>query len=292
MPVAVAASPSRSRVLRSSARPLHAVLHRDVGALQLLRHARVPHALHGGAGIRRRARIRRRGRRVDLRHLHRQRLGRGHCSAASSPIGSSGSTAACSIGGIIIALGHFALGVQGAALLLRRARPDRRRHRSAQAERRARSSDRSTRPGDARRDAGFSIFYMGINLGALFGPLIAGYLAQRVDWHLGFACAGVGMTLGLIQYVVGRKHLASADRRVRRRSPRGRPHRPSSRIHRRRMEADGRDRHLLPRRRPLLGRLRAGRLDAQPVRRSLHPDRDCSASPSPRHGSSRCSRCS
>jgi POT family proton-dependent oligopeptide transporter len=65
-------------------------------------------------------------------------------------------------------------------------------------------------PGDARRDAGFSIFYMGINLGALFGPLVAGYLAQRVDWHLGFACAGVGMTAGLIQYVVGRKHLATA----------------------------------------------------------------------------------
>ena len=71
-------------------------------------------------------------------------------------------------------------------------------------------------PGDARRDAGFSIFYMGINLGALFGPLIAGYLAQRVDWHLGFACAGVGMTAGLIQYVVGRKHLASATGRQKR----------------------------------------------------------------------------
>ena len=60
---------------------------------------------------------------------------------------------------------------------------------------------------DPRRDAGFSIFYMGINLGALFGPLIAGYLAQRVDWHIGFACAGVGMTLGLVQYVVGRNRL-------------------------------------------------------------------------------------
>jgi POT family proton-dependent oligopeptide transporter len=60
---------------------------------------------------------------------------------------------------------------------------------------------------DARRDAGFSIFYMGINLGAALGPFIAGYLAQRVDWHIGFACAGVGMTLGLIQYVMGRKHL-------------------------------------------------------------------------------------
>ena len=63
------------------------------------------------------------------------------------------------------------------------------------------------RPGDSRRDAGFSIFYMGINLGALFGPLIAGYLAQRVDWHVGFACAGVGMTAGLVQYVVGRHRL-------------------------------------------------------------------------------------
>jgi proton-dependent oligopeptide transporter, POT family len=61
--------------------------------------------------------------------------------------------------------------------------------------------------GDARRDAGFSIFYMGINLGALFGPLIAGYLAQRVDWHIGFASAGVGMTLGLVQYVLGKNRL-------------------------------------------------------------------------------------
>src|SRR6185437_4703588 len=60
---------------------------------------------------------------------------------------------------------------------------------------------------DARRDAGFSIFYMGINLGAALGPIIAGGIAQKVDWHLGFACAGVGMTLGLIQYVAGRKHL-------------------------------------------------------------------------------------
>src|SRR6185295_6588822 len=63
---------------------------------------------------------------------------------------------------------------------------------------------------DARRDAGFSIFYMGINLGAFIGPIIAGYLAQDVDWHLGFACAGIGMTLGLIQYVVSRDRLRPA----------------------------------------------------------------------------------
>ena len=71
-------------------------------------------------------------------------------------------------------------------------------------------------PNDARRDAGFSIFYMGINLGAALGPFIAGYLAQRVDWHLGFACAGVGMTLGLVQYVLGRKRLQPAIDRLER----------------------------------------------------------------------------
>src|SRR5215472_7796921 len=64
--------------------------------------------------------------------------------------------------------------------------------------------------GDTRRDAGFSIFYMGINLGALLGPVIAGYLAQKVDWHVGFACAGVGMALGLTQYVLGRERLRPA----------------------------------------------------------------------------------
>ena len=63
---------------------------------------------------------------------------------------------------------------------------------------------------DARRDAGFSIFYMGINLGAFLAPLACGYLGQRVNWRLGFALAGVGMTLGTIQYVTGWQHLRSA----------------------------------------------------------------------------------
>ena len=62
-------------------------------------------------------------------------------------------------------------------------------------------------PEDARRDSGFSLFYMGINLGAMIAPLICGWLGQRVNWHAGFACAGVGMLIGLTQYVVGRKHL-------------------------------------------------------------------------------------
>ena len=63
---------------------------------------------------------------------------------------------------------------------------------------------------DGRRDAGYSIFYMGINTGAFVAPLVCGYLGQRVDWHLGFAAAGVGMVLGLVQYAAGRKYLGEA----------------------------------------------------------------------------------
>jgi proton-dependent oligopeptide transporter, POT family len=64
--------------------------------------------------------------------------------------------------------------------------------------------------GDNRRDAGFSIFYMGINLGAFIAPLICGYLGQQINWHLGFAAAGVGMTAGVIQYVLGARNLGDA----------------------------------------------------------------------------------
>ncbi|MEO5898369.1 MAG: peptide MFS transporter [Vicinamibacterales bacterium] len=67
-------------------------------------------------------------------------------------------------------------------------------------------------PKDVRRDAGFSIFYMGINLGAFLAPLICGYLGQRVSWHVGFAAAGVGMLIGLVQYVLGGKNLGEAGR--------------------------------------------------------------------------------
>jgi POT family proton-dependent oligopeptide transporter len=65
-------------------------------------------------------------------------------------------------------------------------------------------------PRDARRDAGFSIFYMGINLGAFIAPLICGYLGQRVSWHMGFASAGIGMVIGVIQYVLGGRYLGEA----------------------------------------------------------------------------------
>lgn len=62
--------------------------------------------------------------------------------------------------------------------------------------------------GDARRDRAFVIFYMGINLGAFFSPLVCGTLGQRVGWHYGFAAAGVGMIIGLVLYLWGQKHLA------------------------------------------------------------------------------------
>jgi POT family proton-dependent oligopeptide transporter len=64
--------------------------------------------------------------------------------------------------------------------------------------------------GGVRRDAGFSIYYMGINVGALFGPLICGYLGEDINWHLGFSAAGVGMLLGVVQYSFGGKHLGAA----------------------------------------------------------------------------------
>lgn len=64
--------------------------------------------------------------------------------------------------------------------------------------------------GGARRDAGYSIYYMGINLGALFGPLVCGFLGEKVDWHYGFGAAGVGMVVGLIVYRLTLRNLGSA----------------------------------------------------------------------------------
>ncbi|MFQ5678966.1 MAG: peptide MFS transporter [Gemmatimonadota bacterium] len=64
----------------------------------------------------------------------------------------------------------------------------------------------------ARRDAGFSIFYMGINLGAILGPFICGTLGENINWHWGFSAAGFGMILGLIQYRRGGKYLGDVGR--------------------------------------------------------------------------------
>ncbi|HVD61385.1 MAG TPA: peptide MFS transporter [Gemmatimonadaceae bacterium] len=107
------------------------------------------------------------------------------------------------IGGIIIAMGHFSLAFQtmtmfyvGLALIIVGTgffKPNV-----------STMVGQIYKPGDTRRDAGFTIFYMGINLGAFFAPLICGYLGQKVGWHYGFVAAGVGMVLGLIIYLWGR----------------------------------------------------------------------------------------
>ena len=113
------------------------------------------------------------------------------------------------IGGCIIALGHFTLAI-----------PDRRTFfvglllvvlGTALLKPNASALVGQLYPeGGARRDAGFTLFYMGINLGAFIGPIICGLLGERLNWHYGFAAAGVGMVLGIIQYVKTRHHLGQA----------------------------------------------------------------------------------
>jgi POT family proton-dependent oligopeptide transporter len=67
--------------------------------------------------------------------------------------------------------------------------------------------------GGARRDAGFSIFYSGINVGAFLGQAICPLLGEKLDWHFGFGAAAIGMTLGVIQYVAGQRYLEGAGDR-------------------------------------------------------------------------------
>lgn len=68
--------------------------------------------------------------------------------------------------------------------------------------------------GDARADGGFTLFYLGINLGAFIGPLLTGLLQTRVGFHYGFGAAAVGMGIGLTQYVVFRRNLGTHGREV------------------------------------------------------------------------------
>lgn len=114
------------------------------------------------------------------------------------------------IGGIIIAAGHFSMAVEGLTtfymglLLIVLGTGLLKPNISAMV------GELYPADASARRDAGFSIFYMGINLGAFFAPLIVGYLGENVNWHWGFAAAGFGMLLGLAQYVLGGKFLGQA----------------------------------------------------------------------------------
>jgi len=117
------------------------------------------------------------------------------------------------IGGIVIALGHLLLGVApstqvfflgllviviGTGLL----KPN------------ASAIVAQLYPeGGARRDAGFTIYYVGVNVGATLGPLIAGLIAERYGWPYGFMTASVGMAAGVLQYLWGRRLLGDAGRR-------------------------------------------------------------------------------
>lgn len=70
------------------------------------------------------------------------------------------------------------------------------------------------RSNDGRRDSAFTIFYMGINLGAFFGPLVCGWLRINKGYHYGFAAAGVGMVVGLILYIIGMKRVVARERLI------------------------------------------------------------------------------
>ncbi|MFH8560369.1 peptide MFS transporter [Streptomyces sp. NPDC017988] len=110
-------------------------------------------------------------------------------------------------GGVLIACGHCAMAVPAAAMtweglglisagtgLLK---PDV-----------ASMVGKLYRTEDDRRDAGFALYYMAINVGAFAGPLITGWLGDHRGWHRGFSAAAIGMTFGLVQYVLGRRHPA------------------------------------------------------------------------------------
>ena len=69
-------------------------------------------------------------------------------------------------------------------------------------------------PDDTRRDAGFSLYYLGINLGGFLGPLLTGWLQTSLGFHIAFGAAAVGMAIGLVQYSLGRKGLPTVSREV------------------------------------------------------------------------------
>ena len=109
------------------------------------------------------------------------------------------------LGGALMALGHFAMAYENwffiALLLLIIGNGAFKPNISTQV-------GNLYRPGDPRRDGAFTIFYMGINLGAFICNLICGTLAATKGWHWGFGAAGIGMLLGLIIYIFGQSSLA------------------------------------------------------------------------------------
>ena len=271
---------TRHRIFRPSRRPRDAVLHRDVGALQLLRNARVPHPLHDRAGGGRRPGLPGRQRCVSVRHLHREAPGARPFSAAWSPTACSASTAACCSAAsssppdtsrspsrrslllhrasVLIVLGTGLLKPNVSTLV-----------------------GSLYDAGDTRRDAGFSIFYMGINLGAFIGPLVARLsgTASRLARRLRLrrrrdgARRGPGTCSGTKR--LGRRDSSACSHEAAQATPAGRDARILPR-HRRRgspaANGSGWARSSSSSSPPSLfwGGLRTGGIDAEPLRRSLH----------------------
>ena len=185
-----------------------------MGALQLLRHARLPDSLYddvasGGLGL---------GTEISGAVYGLYTFGVYALALLGGWIADRiiGQRQAVLVGGTVIALGHFTLAapiavpgsefwsfylglfflVIGTGLLKPNVS--------------AIVGDLYINDSPERRDAGFSIYYMGINIGAFLGPLVCSYFAEKVDWHLGFSLAGIGMIFGLIQYVRGTPALQGA----------------------------------------------------------------------------------
>ena len=217
LPVARAPEPIRSRVLRPSARPLHAVLHRDVGALQLLRDARAPHPLHDRGARGRRPRLRRRRRPAPSTALYTSMVYMMTLPGGWIADRLIGPQRAVLVGGILIACGHFSMAVPVAVDVLSRPRADRDRHRVCSKATSASSSAVCTAPTTAGATPGSRSSTWGSTSARSSRRSSAAISASAVNWHLGFAAAGVGMMLGLVQYVAG----PQAPRR--RRPPPGRP---------------------------------------------------------------------
>lgn len=67
---------------------------------------------------------------------------------------------------------------------------------------------------DIKRDSGFTIFYMGVNLGALFAPLVVGWVGEKISWHYGFGIAGIGMVISILTFILGQKYLHQIPKEI------------------------------------------------------------------------------